>query len=148
MTPYDPPRIYVACLAAYNNGRLHGDWLDADQEPETLDEAVHEMLRRSPEPDAEEWAIHDHEGFTPYQLHEYERLADVSEIAQGIVEHGPVFAALLDHHDGELDDTRTAITEEYHAHRDRCLLRDTIREKSFKQCCQNQLAQSKMAATT
>jgi Antirestriction protein (ArdA) len=25
------PRIYVACLAAYNNGRLHGEWIDADQ---------------------------------------------------------------------------------------------------------------------
>jgi len=23
------PRIYVACLAAYNNGRLHGRWIDA-----------------------------------------------------------------------------------------------------------------------
>ena len=25
------PRIYVACLAAYNNGYLHGAWIDADQ---------------------------------------------------------------------------------------------------------------------
>ena len=24
------PRIYVACLAAYNNGILHGVWIDAD----------------------------------------------------------------------------------------------------------------------
>ena len=27
------PRIYVACLAAYNNGHLHGAWIDAAQEP-------------------------------------------------------------------------------------------------------------------
>lgn len=26
------PRIYVACLAAYNNGSLHGRWIDADQD--------------------------------------------------------------------------------------------------------------------
>ena len=26
------PRIYVACLAAYNNGYLHGVWIDADQD--------------------------------------------------------------------------------------------------------------------
>lgn len=26
----DGPRIYVACLAAYNNGHLHGRWIDAD----------------------------------------------------------------------------------------------------------------------
>ena len=25
----DRPRIYVACLAAYNNGCLHGRWIDA-----------------------------------------------------------------------------------------------------------------------
>jgi hypothetical protein len=25
----DQPQIYVACLAAYNNGRLHGVWIDA-----------------------------------------------------------------------------------------------------------------------
>ena len=28
-TTLDTPRIYVACLAAYNNGRLHGRWIDA-----------------------------------------------------------------------------------------------------------------------
>ena len=25
----EPPRIYVACLAAYNNGILHGAWIEA-----------------------------------------------------------------------------------------------------------------------
>ena len=30
------PRIYVACLAAYNNGRLHGRWIDADQSVEDI----------------------------------------------------------------------------------------------------------------
>jgi hypothetical protein len=30
------PRIYVACLSAYNNGHLHGWWIDADQEPDAL----------------------------------------------------------------------------------------------------------------
>lgn len=24
------PRIYAACLAAYNSGYLHGAWIDAD----------------------------------------------------------------------------------------------------------------------
>ncbi len=27
----DTPQIYVACLAAYNNGTLHGIWCDATQ---------------------------------------------------------------------------------------------------------------------
>ncbi|MEP0248115.1 antirestriction protein ArdA, partial [Roseibium sp.] len=53
----DRPRIYVACLAAYNGGRLHGQWIDAT-EPDEVREEVRTMLATSPEPDAEEWAIH------------------------------------------------------------------------------------------
>ena len=50
------------------------------------------MLARSPMPGAEEWAIHDYEGFGPVRLGEYEDLATVSQIAQGMAEHGPAFA--------------------------------------------------------
>lgn len=53
----DRPRIYVACLAAYNNGRLHGCWIDTT-DPHEVWQQVREMLAASPEPDAEEWAIH------------------------------------------------------------------------------------------
>ena len=31
ITTNTEPRIYVACLAAYNNGILHGAWIDAAQ---------------------------------------------------------------------------------------------------------------------
>jgi hypothetical protein len=54
----DTPRIYLACLAAYNNGRLHGAWVDADQGADHIWNELRKMLRASPEPDAEEWAIH------------------------------------------------------------------------------------------
>lgn len=54
------PRIYVACLAAYNNGKLHGEWIDLDG-TEDVPERIQEVLKTSPEPDAEEWAVHDHE---------------------------------------------------------------------------------------
>ncbi|WP_273241477.1 antirestriction protein ArdA [Hyphomonas atlantica corrig.] len=53
----DTPRIYVACLAAYNNGRLHGAWIDAT-EPDEMMQGVRAMLAASPEPGAEEWSIH------------------------------------------------------------------------------------------
>jgi antirestriction protein len=89
----DPPRIYVASLADYNNGRLHGQWLDAAQEPEALRAGVTEMLRTSPLPRAEEWAIHDHEGFAGLAIHEYEDLARVSALAMGLRRHGAAFAA-------------------------------------------------------
>jgi len=35
-TATDTPRIYVACLAAYNAGKLHGEWIDADQDAEAI----------------------------------------------------------------------------------------------------------------
>ena len=57
------PRIYVACLAAYNGGILHGAWLDAAQEPWALYDDVKAMLDASPVAGAEEFAIHDYEGF-------------------------------------------------------------------------------------
>ena len=46
------PRIYVACLAAYNNGILHGAWIEAT-EAWSMWEATRNMLAKSPIPDAE-----------------------------------------------------------------------------------------------
>lgn len=89
------PRIYVACLAAYNNGILHGEWIDADQPAGELHEAVRRMLAASSQPSAEEWAIHDFEGFGELRLGEYESLERVAAIAAGIAEHGPAFTAWL-----------------------------------------------------
>lgn len=53
------PRIYVASLSDYNNGLLHGEWIDAGQEPDEIHEQVQAMLAESESPGAEEWAIHD-----------------------------------------------------------------------------------------
>ncbi|WP_316201647.1 MULTISPECIES: antirestriction protein ArdA [unclassified Bradyrhizobium] len=84
-------RFYAACLASYNNGRLHGTWIDASDDIEAMQEEVNAMLRASPFPNvmvkhpetgesvpsAEEWAIHDHEGFG--LLDEYAGLATIAE---------------------------------------------------------------------
>lgn len=90
--PDDGPRIYMASLSDYNAGRLHGAWISANQEPEEIEDDVQAMLARSPEPIAEEWAIHDYEGFGPVELGEYESIEHVSRIARGIAEHGSAFA--------------------------------------------------------
>jgi antirestriction protein len=89
-------RIYVASLTDYNDGRLHGVWIDADQEPNALQADVDAMLARSPTGHAEEFAIHDYEGFGKCQLGEYDSLARVSRIARGIAEHGLAFAAFVE----------------------------------------------------
>jgi antirestriction protein len=91
-SPRPAPRIYVASLSDYNDGRLVGCWIDAAAEPDDLATEVSDMLARSPSPDAEEWAIHDYEGFGPLTLSEYEDLAIVSAVARGVVEHGEAFA--------------------------------------------------------
>ncbi len=101
------PRIYVACLAAYNNGHLHGEWIDADQSPDELHEAIQQMLAASPEPGAEEWAIHDYEGFGALRLSEWESFERISAIATGIAEHGEAFAAWMSY-DSERDPVDTA----------------------------------------
>lgn len=78
-------RIYVACLASYNNGVLHGRWIDCDgMTADDLQEEVNEMLQESNVPNAEEYAIHDHEGFGDLlsehsPLSEVERLCDTFE---------------------------------------------------------------------
>ncbi|MGC2372862.1 MAG: antirestriction protein ArdA [Solirubrobacteraceae bacterium] len=95
------PRIYVACLAAYNNGLLHGEWIDADQSADELHETVARMLAASPQPGAEEWAIHDYEGFGSLRLGEYESLERVATIAGGIAEHGDAFSAWLSYDESQ-----------------------------------------------
>jgi len=96
------PRIYVACLAAYNAGRLHGRWINADQAAEDIHDDVQAMLSGSPQPRAEEWAIHDYEGFGKLRLGEWESFERVSAIAAGIAAHGDAFTAWLSY-DSERD---------------------------------------------
>lgn len=85
-------RIYVACLAAYNNGKLHGRWIEANQDAHDIRAEVTEMLKSSPEPMAEEWAIHDYEGYGEIRLSEWESLDRVSVLASLIEPHGDAFS--------------------------------------------------------
>ncbi|MFK3848049.1 antirestriction protein ArdA [Agrobacterium pusense] len=40
-------RFYAACLASYNNGVLHGRWIDASSDADEMQEEVSAMLRES-----------------------------------------------------------------------------------------------------
>lgn len=104
-------RIYVACLAAYNNGILHGRWVDAGQGVEAMWEGIREMLAASPIADAEEWAIHDHEGFEGAHIAEYEGIQDVADMAAFIEEHGKLGSELLAYCN-DINDARKAIEED------------------------------------
>lgn len=117
------PRIYAACLASYNAGRLHGAWIDCEgKDGDELRREIDDMLATSPcpnvmrrkcpecgsyqtdarpyrenaeecdecgatlpdefKPSAEEWAIHDHEGFAGLIKSEWPDLGEVAELAE------------------------------------------------------------------
>ncbi|MDE2231127.1 MAG: antirestriction protein ArdA [Candidatus Omnitrophica bacterium] len=90
-------RVYVACLAAYNNGILHGEWIDANQPAEAIHEQIKKMLAQSPIAGAEEWAIHDYEGFCDLRLSEYGSIEKVAEMAAMIEEHGEAWAKFAEY---------------------------------------------------
>ncbi len=104
-------RIYVACLAAYNNARLYGRWIDATLGEDHIWNEVRAMLAASPQPGAEEWAIHDHEGFEGAPIHEYSSFETVAALATFIEERGELGGKLLAHFGGELSDAQAAFED-------------------------------------
>lgn len=145
------PRVYVACLASYNSGVLHGTWIDLIStrtdsagdvitratDADEMREAIAAMLRQSPYPSvdvpcphlaepcrmclagepcihwcdlcrntgkvpsAEEYAIHDYDGFGELstQLGEYPDLETVAMHARMIDQHGDAWFAYCDWQD-------------------------------------------------
>lgn len=78
--------IYVASLSDYNAGILHGVWIDFDTclNADEVWEAIRAMLLNSPTTEreglpAEEWAIHDYEGFGGIEISEYESISALWE---------------------------------------------------------------------
>ncbi|MET4131785.1 antirestriction protein [Porphyrobacter sp. MBR-155] len=113
ITTNEPPRIYVACLAAYNCGYLHGSWIDAAQDAWAIYDEVKAMLATSPIEEAEEWAIHDYEGFGNVRISEYAGFAYVSGLAAFIAEHGELGLAVLDYHNGDLEEANETLSDRY-----------------------------------
>jgi antirestriction protein len=119
--PVIQPRIWVASLSDYNNGTLHGQWLDAAQDEAELQAGIATMLASSPltartgEP-AEEWAIHDYQGFGALPIYEHENLSWISRVAKGIAQHGLAFAAYADVMEDE--ELLTGFEDDYLGHYD------------------------------
>ena len=107
------PRIYVACLAAYNQGQLHGVWIDVKDDVSAIHQAIDTMLALSPVRRAEEYAIHDYEGFGGVALGEYTPISKVVEIAAFVRQRGRLGALVLDYFTGDLDAAVTALGEDY-----------------------------------
>lgn len=91
-------RIYVASLSDYNSGILHGRWIGADQDVDFIREEIDAMLKESPAAlkygdVAEEYAIHDYDGFGEFNLGEYESLEKITAIANALDEFPSVVVA-------------------------------------------------------
>ena len=89
------PRIYVASLSDYNNGRLEGKWFDLSDysNGSELMDAINEMLEEITEKYndgevREEWAVHDYE-YIPSSLaseymgeNEFQQIYDIMEASE------------------------------------------------------------------
>lgn len=125
-------KIYVACLASYNAGTLHGAWIDLEgKDSADVGAEIAAMLRASPFPNvrvkdpdtgksvpsAEEWAIHDYE--SPVPLGEFagiESALEAQKIEELANEFGEdVVSAALQcvDSDDSADDIREALSERY-----------------------------------
>lgn len=111
-------KVYIACLAAYNNGKLHGEWIDATQGTEHIQEGIKRVLATSPENSegypCEEWAVHDYDDFPSHivsALGENPNLDDLTAIVEFIEEHGELGAAVLGEFD--LEEAKRMIEENY-----------------------------------
>lgn len=62
----DCPSVWIGCLSAYNEGILHGEWVDVPEYLEDLIQVKNEILKTSPGENPEEWEIFDSEGFAPF----------------------------------------------------------------------------------
>ena len=103
-------RIYVACLAAYNAGYLHGRWIDVAQGIEHIWSEIRQMLAESPVPGAEEHEIHDLDGFGGLNIGDIETVCEMAEL---IEEHGEELVVGLYNYYGSLEDAKEAIEDRY-----------------------------------
>lgn len=105
------PRVYVACLAAYNDGILHGRFVRAVDEDEVWD-GIREVLTTSPIPNAEEHAFHDHDGFEGIRIGEYDTVRRVAALGRLVAEHGKAFAVFYEE-DMDVDDLDETFQNSY-----------------------------------
>ena len=115
-------QIYIACLASYNNGTLHGKWIDATSDVDEMQEDVNALLRSSKYPNvmvecpacggvcrvgacstckgsgevpsAEEFAIHDFDGIP--NIGEYCGLRAVADYVEFVEAHDSFAPAMIE----------------------------------------------------
>lgn len=103
MATTETPRVWIADLAAYNDGRLVGEWVDAT-DPDALAAAVDKYGHHG----RSDWAIFDHEGFHGWTPGESADLDTVQLVAETLADNDPdavaAFFDVVGPYPGELAD--------------------------------------------
>lgn len=84
-------KIYVACLASYNAGDLVGEWIEVESwdDSDSLKEKIQAVIAKSPAPNAEEYAIHDYDGFPrTAEFGEWPDLQLLCDYVEAVSDHG------------------------------------------------------------
>lgn len=110
------PRGYFASLSDYNHAILHGVWIDDLTDADHVRGEIQKMLYASEEAVAEEYALHDYDGFGDWGPSEYEPIENLSKVAAGIDEHGPAFAAWVSYLGDASDDRVDNFEDAYRGH--------------------------------
>ena len=100
-------QIYIRCLAAYNSGILHGAWIVASADIEELQEQIDAILKKSPMPSADEWAVHEYDGVP--NMVEYPDLKDICgymELVNSTDLSQDCLNAIIENVHGDLDQAR------------------------------------------
>jgi len=73
------PKIWLGCLAAYNAGNLHGEWIDLPRDADEMQAAQDKIIKSSPAVDSEELFVADYDNCA--NLGEYPNYDDLFELA-------------------------------------------------------------------
>ena len=99
--------IYVSCLASYNSGDLYGAWIDLERcsDKDDIEQAIEFIIENSPNPDREEYAIHDSVGLPDFLNVEYPdlgQIAEFMEVFSSLSEGESVAYFMLCNHESQL----------------------------------------------
>ncbi|MFA3790841.1 antirestriction protein ArdA [Aliiglaciecola sp. SL4] len=104
-------KIYVTDLAAYNSGTLHGIWIDNLLDLTEVEERIATMLSKSPIKGAEEYAIHDYEGFGNIDIGEFFSIERVHNIARFIFENDEYGHLILSYCNEDIEEANRMLTD-------------------------------------
>jgi len=81
------PYVWVGCLASYNEGTLHGEWIEIPTHEEALRDQIQRVIETSNAEYAEEYFFADYEN-CPESFGEYENIKTLVDFAIAVDEHG------------------------------------------------------------